>query len=241
VVALVTAKNRGNAQSVESDWYATPSETTRAPLRELAAEISANCPGGKVRRIIEPTAGKGAIVRVLHEFFPDAEITACELDRTRFDMLRDLQLCQAVYHRDYADLPAPGEPFDLAILNPPFTIARSIVEKARLESTHTLSLLRLGFLSSADRRPFWRRHPADILPLSSRPKFAASLKCTGRKVPKGQPKEPSCGWALIQDIEAPRTKSCPQCTVGRVDVNTSDSADYMWAHMWAGARPVRVL
>lgn len=232
----MSSKSRGS-ESVESDWYATPAETTRAPLRELAAEIAADCPGGVVRRICEPTAGKGAIVKVLREFFPHADIVAHELDRTRFNMLNGLKLCEA-HCGDYAETSVPANHYDLSVINPPFTIARSIVEKAHIESRHTLPLLRLGFLSSAKRKLFWRKHPADLLPLSFRPSFAASLSCIGDG--KKKVKANGCGWGVIQDLEAERTKVCPACT-GKVNVTTADSADYLWAHMWDGARPVRIL
>lgn len=232
----MSSKNRG-AVSIESDWYATPEETTRAVLRELAADIASNCPGGEVRRILEPTAGRGAIVKVLREFFPLAEITAIELDRSRFERLEKMQIGTA-YCADYGEVDAPEQRYDLAVLNPPFTIAQAIVQKAKLESLHTLSLLRLGFLASAKRRPFWRMHPADILPLSSRPSFAASLKCCGWL---DEVRHQSCGWSVIQELEAVRPKRCPDCLKGDVSVTTSDSADYFWAHMWPGARPVRVL
>ena len=235
----MSSKGRGNAESVESDWYATPKEATTSILEELRPVLHPS-------RILEPTAGKGAIVLVAHEFFPEAAITGIELDRARFDRLTALGVCAETWHGDFYEWPAPAapagfKPFDAAIMNPPFKPALSILERTLPLAVHTIALLRLGFLSSAERKPFWSRHPADIYPLASRPSFAASLKCVGTEKGKGKKKESGCGWAVIQELEAPRAQVCPQCTLGFVSVTTSDSADYMWAHFWPGAKPVRVL
>lgn len=236
----MSSKNRG-AESVESDFYATPADCTRAMLNEIAPRFfTEHRAMGKAFRILEPTAGKGAIVKVLREFFPEAHITAIELDRGRFDILEATGLCDVTICGDYAQQEFGQDQFHFAPLNPPFTIAQAIVGKAIHDAQHTVALLRLGFLGSAKRRPWWRQLKMDPLFLSERPSFAASLKCQGHTTQMRE-KVKGCGWALIQELDAQRPKKCPQCTDGLVSVSTSDSADYMWAHFWHGARPVRVL
>lgn len=235
----MSSKNRG-AESVESDFYATPVDCTRAMLTELLPHFDMHRSLGKAFRILEPTAGKGAIVKVLREFFPEASITAVELDRKRFEELEASGLCDVTICGDYAQQDFAPEQFHFAPLNPPFTIAQSIVGKAIHDAKHACALLRLGFLGSAKRRPWWRQLKMDPLYLAERPSFAASLKCQGHVTAMREKIKP-CGWAVIQELEAPRPKRCPACLDGTVSVSTSDSADYMWAHFWHGARPVRVL
>lgn len=232
----MSSKNRG-AESVESDFYATPADCTRAMLTELATELEPYKGLGKGFRILEPTAGKGAIVRVVREFFPDASITAVELDRRRFEILEASGLCDVAICGDYAQQDFAPSQFHFSPGNPPFTIAQSIVSKTLRDSVHACALLRLGFLGSAKRRPWWRQQKMDPLYLAERPSFAASLKCIGPDKKKRQ----GCGWAVIQELDATRPKLCPRCQDGIVSVSTSDSADYMWAHFWHGGRPVRVL
>jgi hypothetical protein len=235
----MSSKNRG-AESVESDWYATPLDATRLVMRELFGDCHVYRQLGKNFRVLEPTAGKGNIVEVIREFLPECHLTAIELDRGRYNLLAARGLCDVVACADFAQVAAPPGGYDLCIQNPPFTIAKSIIERATEQSQQTIALMRLGFLASIDRRPFWRRHPADILPLTKRPSFAASLNCIGTDKKKKKVKANGCGWALIQELTAERAKVCPLCG-GRVNVTTSDSADYIWAHFHGEARPIRAL
>lgn len=236
----MSAKGRG-AESVESDFYATPEDCTRAMLTELAPRFETARSLGKSFRILEPTAGKGAIVKVLREFFPEASITAVELDRKRFEVLQASGLCDVAICGDYAEQDFADGQFHLAAINPPFTVAQSIVSRALNHARETVALLRLGFLASKERKPFWRRNNADVMPLAKRPSFAASLKCQGGFSAARVRLSAPCGWAVIQELEAPRPKTCPVCNVGTVSVSTSDSADYFWAWFHPGAPPVRVL
>lgn len=235
----MTAKNRG-AQSVESDFYATPADCTRAMLTELAPHFAPFRLAGKDFRILEPTAGEGAIVKVVREFFPEAHITAIEIDRARFNVLESSGLCDVAICGDYARQDFERGAFHFSPGNPPFTIAKSIIEKTLHDAQQATTLVRLGFIASAKRRPWWRAQRMDPLFLSERPSFAASLNCFGPDKKKTQ-KKAGCGWQVIQRLDAARPNKCPACTVGFVRASTSDSADYMWAHFWPGARPVRVL
>lgn len=235
----MSSKNRG-AQGIESDFYETPENCTLSMLVELGEHLKPFRDMGKDCRILEPTAGNGAIVRVVRRIFPEASITAVELDRKRFTELEASGLADVTICGDYAEQKFEAGQFHFAPNNPPFTIAKSILEKVIHDSLNCVSLLRLGFLGSKDRRPWWRRQRMDPLYLAERPSFAASLKCQGYTPAMGD-KVKGCGWAVIQHLKAPRPKDCPRCGNGKVSVSTSDSADYMWSHFWEGARPVRVL
>lgn len=211
----MSSKGRG-AESVESDFYATPRWATAAILKALQNMAADWSP----RLILEPTAGKGAIVSVLREWFPNAEIHACELDRGRASQLLEAG-ADRVWVGDFADYDAKGCKYDLILTNPPFTIATNIIELCEPHLTPgglNVHLLRQAILASDKRVPFWRKHAAQQNILPRRPAFAASLKCGEKK---------KCGWARIQELEAARPDVCLGC--GRkVACTTSDSADYAW-------------
>jgi len=60
---------------------------------------------------------------------------------------------------DYLTTPTPG--FDVIITNPPFYLAKEIIEKALSEVNdggYVVMLLRLNFLGSKDRRAFFEKH-----------------------------------------------------------------------------------
>lgn len=233
----MTAKNRG-AQSVESDFYATPEDCTRSMIRALWSALIAAGALAEGFRVLEPTAGKGAIVKVLREFMPLAHITAVELDRKRFELLEASGLCDEAICGDLAEQKFEPGQFDFAAVNPPFTIAKNIVDLTNGTAKSAAVLLRLGFLGSIDRRPWWQKQRMEPLYLAERPSFAASLKCLGADRKK---KKDGCGWAVIQELEVKRPKMCPQCAIGHVGSSTSDSADYFWGHFHEAAPRVRVI
>jgi len=60
------------------------------------------------------------------------------------------------------------------VMNPPFKDAMTWVEKSVTEALSTLVLLRLGFLASKKRKPFFDRYvPQYMAVLSKRPSFTA--------------------------------------------------------------------
>jgi hypothetical protein len=224
----MSSKGRG-AESVESDFYATPKWATEAILKTMPDWLNRHSILDTSRerpvRILEPCAGKGAIVDVLRAWYPKAEIHAVELDRKRFEHLESVGNCDRVWCGDFAEWAGDGYPFyDLVITNPPFTIAMSIIERT-LPLIHpnggrAVHLLRQAILASDERAPFWKKHAAQQNILPRRPSFARSLKC-------GKPKKERCGWARIQELAAAVPDVCLGCG-GKVSSTTSDSADYAW-------------
>jgi hypothetical protein len=237
----MSSKGRG-ADSVESDFYATPAWATEAILRTLPRWLNSlailDHSRERAVRILEPCAGKGAIVDVLRAWYPLAEIHAVELDRKRFEHIEAAGKCDRVWCGDFAEWKGDGQPYDLVITNPPFTCAISIIERTlpliHPNGGHAVHLLRQAILASDERAPFWKRHAAQQNILPRRPSFARSLKC-------GEPKAKRCGWAKIQEIDAPRPDKCPGCS-GKIANTTSDSADYAWFVFGEGvAREWRIL
>lgn len=189
------------------DFYSTPAWATRAILRTIEPPPP--------RRILEPTAGTGAISKLLREWWPEAEIVSVELDERR------AETAGAVCGNFLEIAPTMGH-FDLAITNPPFALAMDVIKATLPIATTTIMLLRLNFIGALERVPFWLANPADAYVLPKRPSFAASVKC-------GNPakKIRGCGWKTMMPIDAPRPKKCPVCCGVRT-VTTGDSCEYAW-------------
>lgn len=201
----MSSTSRGGQRNAD-DFYETPRWAIDAILRELGPAPS---------RVLEPTAGAGAIVRALRSHWPTAMISAVELDIDRAKKLLGAG-ADRYFAADFLEW-SIDEHHDLAITNPPFSLALPVIEKSLTLAREVVMLLRLNFLGSAERVPFWKAHPADIFVLPRRPSYAASLKCTSK----------ACDWAVTQPLEAVRPKRCLLCGAKRT-VSTSDSCEYAW-------------
>lgn len=217
----MSSTGRG-AQRHPDDFYETPAWAIRAALRLFP------WPSYASPTLLEPMAGRGAVVREMRARWPKAEIIACELDPERASQL-EAAGASYVHIGDFFELSKGWKPndFDLALTNPAFSLAAEAIKTARTIATLTSMLLRLNYLGSQERAPFWRANPCDVDILPKRPSFAASLKC----------KEKGCGWAVTQLLEEPRAKACPVCS-GKVVVTTTDSCEYAW-FTWGPGRGQR--
>lgn len=157
------------AQRHLDDFYATPAWAVDAIIPKLG-DLSA-------RRILEPSAGDGSIVRrLLAAGAMPERVTAVEIDDERAAETR--KICPATYGFDFLTFKPPisvGSSTDLIVMNPPFCLAQEFIERAL---THWLApngtcavLLRLSFACSKKRAPFRAAHPFDVYPLASRPSF----------------------------------------------------------------------
>ncbi len=157
----MSATNRGSKRR-ESDFYETP--------HDVIHDFLENHFSGRYRVILEPCCGSGNMVRVLREHFPESTIIAQ-------DILPVTPIRQAnVTHGeiDFLAEPALGTPVDLIFTNPPYSIAEKIIRQAlnTYPEATVVMLLRLDFLGSQDRYPFWSEHPANcIYHLACRPSF----------------------------------------------------------------------
>jgi hypothetical protein len=186
---------------VQDDFYATPAWATEAILPYLVTPTS----------VLEPAAGNGAIVKAARKYWPKADFVAVELDPVRAaECERHCFTAQCDFLSHYGT-----RPFDLAISNPPYSLAQAFIERCLSCAHQVAMLLRVGFVAGLQREPFWERYPADFYVLPRRPQFAASLKCK------------SCDWHVTLPIDEPRPPCCPVCGGART-VSTSDSSDYAW-------------
>jgi hypothetical protein len=131
------------------DAYFTPPVATRA----LVAVERASIP----RRIWEPAAGDGAIVKVLLE--RGYRVIASDI--------ADYGCPDVEPGIDY--LTALGRHRKIGIItNPPFRLAKEFAEKAVSEAVFVALLLRTNFLETISRLEFFRRHPPSRVWISSR-------------------------------------------------------------------------
>lgn len=167
-----------------SAWYTPPDVAARlAGLSSIAAR--------RQWHVLEPSAGHGALIEPMIGAYTPARITAVDADAKSCERLAD---CYArmplvtVERCDYLSRPAPAEPYDLAVLNPPYEGGQdsASVAKCMDESLRVVALLRLAMLESqrAHER-VWSRVESgewrllELHPFITRPVFLAGGEATG--------------------------------------------------------------
>lgn len=213
----MSATNRG-AERVEEDAYLTPNWAIRRLLEHV------RLPSGNW---LEPCAGDGRIARVVNAVVGPQNWQLVEL-RDTAEQLR-LAAPDANINAPADYLTSSLDHFDVAITNPPFSIAEDVIKKALVDADWVVMLLRMNFLGSDGRANWLRNEMPDIYTLPDRPQFIASYKCKPR-----DDHDRGCGWKTKTAVTAPRIKSCPMC--GRdVQRSSSDSAEYGWM-VWTPER-----
>jgi hypothetical protein len=145
------------------DFYATPTWCTKAMLPALHLS--------RATRVLEPSAGQGAIVDVLLTAIDRSQVHAIEVDADRWSNVA--AKCKST-HADFLELAAPAKLFDLVITNPPFQLAMEFVQHAMRfvrPRGEVAMLLRLNWLASLKRAEFLRRFCPDVYVLPRRPSF----------------------------------------------------------------------
>jgi hypothetical protein len=159
----LSATNRGGQRS-EADYYPTPSWCVERLLQELTL------PGGAW---LEPAAGDGSIIRAVGR--GDIDWTAVEIRKEMGVPLKRLRPAPQLVVGDFLR-PAGigrklngGRPFEVAITNPPFSLAQEFIERCMEVASVTVMLLRLNYLASKKRWAFMTTHAPDVYVLPSRP------------------------------------------------------------------------
>jgi len=148
-------------ERIANDAYFTPDEIAGRLVRLLDLN-------GRHLRICEPSVGGGAFVRAIKRHAEVIRLHITGYDLNPFAMGFDD--CHDSRSGDFVDM--TGGPFDWVIGNPPYSHAEAHVRHALTLAPRCAFLLRLAFLESTKRVPFWRDHkPARIYVLAQRPSF----------------------------------------------------------------------
>jgi hypothetical protein len=131
------------------DAYFSPPEAVWSLLAIEAAHLP--------RRLWEPAAGDGAIVKPLREAGYD--VAASDVAEYGLDG------CESGVDYLRAQV-RPG--IEGVVTNPPYRLAMAFAEKALAEVPYLALLLRTNFLESTARLPFFRRHRPARIWISSR-------------------------------------------------------------------------
>jgi hypothetical protein len=159
----MSATNRGARGGGGSDYFPTPAWVT---LRLLEHAVLP-----KARLWLEPSAGEGHIIRAANSARPDLLWAAYELRKECGPPLRATGA--AVQIGDFLTAnPDAGPTYDVALGNPPFSLAQEFVEQGLRCAYEVTYLLRLSFLESQKRQSFFRRVGVpDVFVLPERPSF----------------------------------------------------------------------
>lgn len=94
-------------------------------------------------RVLEPSAGSGALIRAILARAPGAFVDAVELDGRWYPELASIGGGVSAIHADYLSRHAPTRRYDLTVMNPPYDGGEEAahVAKALDESERVLALL----------------------------------------------------------------------------------------------------
>lgn len=164
----MSSTHRG-AERKPQDFYATPPETTRALVRWLDDHQV------RVGTALDPSAGDGALLRGILERYHCGTYAYEICDERRAALAG---FCSQVTIGDaLTEIPRTDGQHDLVIANPPYSLAREFITAYRYVGRTSAFLLRLGFLASRSRAPWWAEDPpAHVLVLPSRPSFTGDGK-----------------------------------------------------------------
>ena len=161
----MSATNRGRKRN-DSDFYKTPGYAIEVFLRNYRLESDG-------LTILDPCAGSGTIAKAVKKFYPKAIINQCEIreDQPLIRYEGGWNFRGNALDLNSVDIVDVG----VIISNPPYSMAQEIIEhffKIKRPTAQVIMLLRIGFLESQKRIPFWKKYPvSELYPLSHRPSF----------------------------------------------------------------------
>lgn len=147
-----------------NDAYYTPSDVARACVQVVSPLIAYR------QSVLEPHAGGGSFFDELFFQRPDVQLAVNDVNPATpslsIAVLRGVEATSG----NFLDM---TEKVDWVVGNPPYTDAQAHVEHAlSLANEGVAFLLRLAFLESAKRHPFWQENPPyQVHILSKRPSF----------------------------------------------------------------------
>lgn len=157
----MSSTSRGGQRS-PADYYATPAWCVHRLLESL------QLPGG---HWLEFAAGEGAIVRAINEKRNDVAWWLVELREQCASRLKGLGSCLVTNFLD-----VPPIHVDVAISNPPFSIAMEMILHSLKFAPWVIHLLRLNFLGTEERNEFFHNNMPDVYVIPNRVSFTADGK-----------------------------------------------------------------
>lgn len=188
--------------------FVTPDWAVRVILPVLRGHF----PGRGPVVALEPAAGSGAIVRILHRVMPCTQVDAVEIRPEETAALERIQAGR-VWTGDFLGvaMAPPDGPFggfyDLIVTNPPFVLgleyARTCLAMVKDPGVVAL-LLRAAFLETPLRQAFCRLTRPDMYFLPRRPSFTADGKTDSTmyawfvwRVDSRLPQPAMAKWAIL--------------------------------------------
>lgn len=117
---------------------------------------------------LEPSAGTGAILRVLRPAFPRVQLHAVEIEDRRAELA---EVAHAVTIGNFLGM----DPYEVSLVvgNPPFSKALEFVHHGLRFAPRVLFLLRLAFLESQERADWFANAAPDVAVIPDRISFYA--------------------------------------------------------------------
>lgn len=207
------------SERVKNDFYETPAPVVRVLWCEVLAAHRPKC-------IVDPCAGRGTILDTIRNMADSYQphTMGIELDPVLFERIVGHEsICAdalAPEQRWFAD--TENRP-DWCVMNPAFSLLIPFVEKALELVPKVAALASLTFAAGENRYEFWKKNPANVYPLSPRPSFCQSARCTQ----KFRNEKRGCGWSTKFELSQTPPKRCPICR-GKVSVSKTDASEYAW-------------
>jgi hypothetical protein len=182
---------REDSAGGKNENFATPPWCVDRLLDAMIGnEIRLPLDGG---RWLEPSAGTGSIMVTANAVYQTIRWTACEIRKSCERHLaafggKELVLDELVMgdffqaSRKWGSGPTPDGkwPFDVAIMNPPFTKCHAFVQRARELAPIVICLTRVNWFASDKRQPWFQTNmPAQIHVLPNRPSFTRNGRTDG--------------------------------------------------------------
>lgn len=178
----------GPAPSPELSQWFTPPQTAEALVSLAREDLVRWTRVGFAPRVLEPSVGRGNLVRAVLALCPAAMVDAIDIDERWRDDLVSIGAAVNFEAIDYLERPAPRERYDLAVTNPPFDDGAEGPHLAKLldEAEQILCLVPTRTLHGEERyRLIWHRFDRRANPnadwsivkkahLKRRPKFSAA-------------------------------------------------------------------
>lgn len=179
----MSSTNRGKTRN-RKDNYPTPEWCVHRLLDAKPKFLDYGNLKNKGPIMLEPCAGDGAIIRAVqsHEVLTQqiwngpAQWDAVEIRKGKKirAALESLALTTPSHESIFKFLEAGGLAYDIALTNPPFSIAWEMLHALWPCCADICFLLRLNFFGSANRHEWMQKHQPDVYILPDRPRFGVN-------------------------------------------------------------------